>query len=393
MILLWLFTLFYRRIADIKPHAVQDTISINNVKSKIINLRKPIALIVENISKEIILCQKHEKKIKEFSGDIEELEKELYIPSLDIMTDPLDRPITVCSDPDCCEKVSLGNTSKVHYKSICHKPCYLENSDGNIIGNAALLDCQAFNKYEQFGDGGWFAPGEFFPDSHIQLNEDGLAYAFYANRTKSETCFVCSHSFQTHLTINYETRVKTVQIRDDNKQKRIELNQQNICVRQTQINKIKSKVSELKEEQRFITECSAYFARFLLTNAITPFNGALEDYIKFCIANERKGNEDEAVIDALQDMLTSYGREKDEIKNLFEKSSDKVELTSNEINAKIEQLIGLKHYGSVIKRHLDLETQAQLNGVTVFEKNIQVCTGKSGLAATLTNVFSKFKFW
>lgn len=78
---------------------MQDTISINNVRAKIMNLRKPIALIAENIGKEIWLCEKHERTIKECDGDIKELEKELYTPALDIISEPLDQPITVC-----CEK-------------------------------------------------------------------------------------------------------------------------------------------------------------------------------------------------------------------------------------------------------------------------------------------------
>lgn len=359
-------------------------------------MRKPIALIVENISKEIILCQNHEKKIKEFSGDIEELEKELYTPALDIVTDPLDRPITVCSDQECCEKVSFGNMSKVHYKAICHNPCYLENSDGNIVGNAALLDCRAFNKYEKCGVASWSNPKYLHPDSDkdIEHNDKGEVYSQPSRRTKSETCFECSHSYLVHLTINYETKIETKQVRDDNKQKRIEMSKQNIDARQHQIDKINTKIAELKEESRFITECSAYFARFLMANAITPFNDAVEDYIKCCIANEEKRDGDPVVIDGLNAMLESYTREKEEIEKLFEESADKAELTSDEINAKIEQLVGLKYYGSVIKLHMDLEAQAHLKTVNAFEKNITIANERtSSLTSVLTQLFSKFKFW
>ncbi|KAG4073074.1 hypothetical protein HA402_009493 [Bradysia odoriphaga] len=384
----------FKRIADIKPHSVQDTISINNIKSKIINLRKPIALIIENISKEIVLCQDHEKKINEFSGDIQELEKELYTPSLDIITEPLDGPITVCSDPECCEKRSFGNVSKVHYKSICHKPCYLKNSDGNIVGDVALLDCQAFNKYKRYGKGRMFDAKEFWPDNKLKCNKNGRMFGWDCVRTRSETCFECSHSYLVHLTINYETKVETKQIRDNNKQKRIEMNKQNIDAKQLQINKINEKVAQIKEELRFIMECSAYFAKFLMANAITPFNDALEEYIKCCIANERNRNGDAAVIDGLKAMLQSYAREKEEIEKLAEESSDVAELTSDEINAKIEQLVRLKHYGPIIKLHMDIEAQAQVKAATGFEKDISVGPEKmSGLAAFLSQFPSQLKFW
>lgn len=69
-------TLLCRRIKNLKPHLVQDTISVNNVRTKIINMRKPIALITDTITKEIGVCGRPEKKIHEFTGDIKELEKE-----------------------------------------------------------------------------------------------------------------------------------------------------------------------------------------------------------------------------------------------------------------------------------------------------------------------------
>ncbi|KAJ6635669.1 hypothetical protein Bhyg_14255 [Pseudolycoriella hygida] len=230
----------FRRILELKPHSVRDTISINDMRTKILNLRKPTVLIAENIGNEIRACERHEKKIKEFTGDIEELEKELYTPALDIVSTQLEKPITVCSDPACCEKKLFNNTTKLHYKSICHKPCYLDNSDGNIIGNIALLDCNAFNKYK-INEGTWYDPKTFHPDNELKLNEEGLAYGYNAIRTKSEDCFKCSHSYQSHLTINYETKVVEKKLRDDNKYERIETTYSDIGRRQRQIELLKKK--------------------------------------------------------------------------------------------------------------------------------------------------------
>lgn len=358
------------------------------------NLRKPIAIIAENINNEINICLRHEKTIKEFTGDIEDLEKELYTPALDIISEPLDNPITVCSDPECCEKKSCGNTTKVHYKSICHKPCYLENSDGNIIGDSGLLDCRAFNNYKSFGEGSWTGPGTFTPDCKPVFNKEGLAFGYSCNRTKSEICFVCSHSYQVHLRINYETKILTKQLRDDNKFKRIETNKQTIDKRQFQIDEIKAKVEEIKVELQFITECSAYFARFLMNNAITPFNDALEEYIKFCINNEEKGSGDAATIKGLQDMLHAYDKEKLTIEMLEQESGGKNELTSDEIDGKIEELFQLKHYGHVIKTHMDLEAQGQLYANIALEKEVHIgAENTSALAKCFNQTFSKFMYW
>lgn len=361
------------------------------MRTKIINLRRPIALITETISNEIALCERHEKKIREFTGDIKELEKELYTPALDIISEPLERPITVCSDPGCCEKKSVNNTSKVHYKSICHKPCYLENVDDSIIGNAGLLDCDAFNNYKYCGDEGWFDAKTFHPDSYLKINEQGLARGTPAERVKSERCFKCSHSYQVHLTINYETKIETKQVKDENKFERITTNQQAIEQRHAQINLIEQKVKEIKQELHYITECSAYFARFLLNNTITPFNDGLEDYIKCCIANERNGNNDTNIIKGFEGMLESYQREKQVIEELSRQGVS--ELTNDEIAEKIDQLLNLKHYGSCIKIHLDLEKQGQLaTHLFCKEKDFRIQQGDS-IPLAFSKMFAKLKFW
>lgn len=364
------------------------------MKNKIINLRKPIAQIAEHVQKEIILCENHEKKIEEFTGDIQELEKVLYTPALEIIALPLDTPITVCSDPECCEKKSIGNTTKVHYRSPCHKPCYLKNSDGNIVGNSALLDCSAFNKYKRTGRGKLFDPKYLHPDSDsaVKCNKNGLVFGWNSARTKSETCFECSHSYLVHLTINYETKVETRQIRDENKVKRIEMSKESIDNRQHQIDLIKTKVNELKEELRFITECSAYFASFLINNAITPFNDALEEYIICCIANERKGNADAAVINGFEAMLKSYAWEKAEIQKLIADGCGEVELNSDKISEKIGRLFSLQHYGAVIKCHMDMEEHGQLESAVVAEKKIAL-ENVSHLTASVKHFFSKWSNW
>lgn len=357
------------------------------------NLRKPIALITENIGNEIVMCEKHEKRIKEFTGDIQQLEKELYTPALDIISEPLAKPITVCSDPDCCEKKSCGNTTKVHYKSICHKPCYLKTNDGNIIGNAGLLDCIAFNKYETVAGakGRWSRRKEFHADiGKLKFNKQGFALGYDTVRTKSETCFQCSHSYQVHLRINYETKIETKQIRDENKFERIETSKQNIDRKQLQIDLIKAKVEEIKEELHFITVCSAYFARFLMKNAITPFNDALEEYINYCVAIEKEGNGDASVVKGFLDMLEAYNREKATIEKLSKETGGECELSSDQIDAKIEQLFELKHYGHVIKHHMDLEAQGQQSTKVALERDAHMRTDKT--TESFRHIFSEFQF-
>lgn len=331
--------------------------------------------------------------IKEFSGDIQDLEKELYIPALDIISEPLAQPITVCSDPDCCEKKKCGDATKVHYKTICHKPCYLEKSDGNIIGDSALLDCQAFNKYKNLRGGRLYDSKTFHPDNRLKCDKNGLAFGYLCDRVKSEICFNCSHSYQVHLWINYETKIVSKEIRDENKFNRIGANKQNIDQKQMQIGLIKAKVEKITQERHFITECAAYFARFLINNAITPFNDALKDYIECCIVNEEKGNGDAEVIKGLHNMLEAYGREKETIEKLSKETCGESDLNSKQIDDKIQQLFELECYGHVIKKHMDLEAQSKLFTKIALEREVHIETNSTACTAVFSQIFSKFKYW
>lgn len=369
---------------------MKDTISVNGVRTKVLNLRKPIALITESISYEIRLCQNHEKKIEEFSGNIEQLEKELYTPAVDIQTRQLEHPITVCSHSDCSEKKSCGNTTKVHYKSICHKPCYLDKSDDKIIGNSGLLDCRAFNNYKNLGEGRLCNPKTFVPDTELRINSEGLMFGYKTERTRSEVCFKCSHSYLAHLTINYETEIVTRKIRNEYKSDQIENSLSDIDKRQVQVSRIKAKVEELQNELKFITECSAYFARFLMDNAITPFNDALEDYINCCIANEQKSNNDSAVIKGYRDMLEAYNREKATIEQLSNESCD---LSSGGIDDRIGKLFELNTYGHVIKFHMELEADSERNQKIASEVNVSLGgLAKTRLAKIVNRISEKLAF-
>ncbi|CAG2166575.1 unnamed protein product [Oppiella nova] len=276
------------RIISITPHRVMDTLSLNNAKQNILLLTKPLADIAKNISDNVKQCERHKKRIHEFTGDINDLEKELYIPSVDIETDPLEHPKTVCSDKDCCTQENINGTIKFHYKTDCHSPCYLDNSDGNIIGNQGLLDCLAFNEYEEIREPEWVVPTNVLPDQNITLNDEGKAFLRLVRRIKSETCNKCKHSYQSHLHINYETRLVNKQVRDETKYQRITTAQEASEAQQAQIMELEVKIKELTDENTIITKCMAKFACFLKNNALTPFNDAFEDYVNLLIANEKQ---------------------------------------------------------------------------------------------------------
>ncbi|CAG2166540.1 unnamed protein product [Oppiella nova] len=350
-----------KHIVSLSPHKVMDTLSLNNAKQNILLLTQPLADIANNIADNVKECEAHKRRIFHFQGTIEELQRELYIPSKDIVSTPLDKPKTVCGDPKCCTKENINGVEKVHYHINCHSPCYLTHSDGNIMGNKGLLDCQAFNKYEESGTF-WGLPTDLHPDQNYtgKPNEEGRILLTNSTRTKSEKCFGCGHSYQTHLHINYETKILTKRIRDESKNKRITTDKEAMDAIQSKMDELDEKIKELTDEQDTITKCMAQFAWFLKHNALTTFNDAFDDYVRHLIDNERKGGtmsaeDNRETIKKLEQLLVKYKYEKEVIQKAMENSNRNngaVCISLEDIDKNIRELCGLKWNGGTIAKML-----------------------------------------
>ncbi|CAG2115502.1 unnamed protein product, partial [Medioppia subpectinata] len=135
----------FNHIIQLPAHKVMDTLSLNNAKQIIQLLTKPLADITKNIADNVMQCELNKNEIKAYKGSIEDLHKKLYIPSVEIISVPLDRPKTICGVAECCEFTTIDGVIDINYLTECHSPCYLDFDDGNIVGNKGLLRCKAFN--------------------------------------------------------------------------------------------------------------------------------------------------------------------------------------------------------------------------------------------------------
>ena len=126
----------------LKPHQVQDTVSVNNVRTTINLLTKPMTEIKDIINENIKDTIKKKKEIDEFEGSIADLQAKLTTVVKKLHQTKLDKPRTVCDHQDCGEKHEI----RYIYKKWCHSPCYLSNADNHIAGNTGLLECDAFRR-------------------------------------------------------------------------------------------------------------------------------------------------------------------------------------------------------------------------------------------------------
>lgn len=100
----------------------------------------------------------------------------------------------------------------------------------------------------------------------------------------TKNCQVCGCSFGIHMHIYYDTETFETTIKDENVSTAIN-------EKETYARKIETAIKELKKlkddyecEQEFIVQSMATFASFLKNNAISPYNDACKDYIKYLIS-------------------------------------------------------------------------------------------------------------
>ena len=95
------------RTSPLKPHEVENTISINEVRFLIEQLSTPIAEVSEIIQDNLLLLDRHKKNLNVETQSLDQLRQQLYIPCVDLTVTELSQPVTVCTDTSCAEVVKV----------------------------------------------------------------------------------------------------------------------------------------------------------------------------------------------------------------------------------------------------------------------------------------------
>ncbi|KAJ3655974.1 hypothetical protein Zmor_015081 [Zophobas morio] len=299
----------------LKPHDVENTISINEVRFLIEQLSTPIAEVSELIQDNIRLLDRHKKRFNLETQTVDQLKTQLYIPCVDLEVKELDEPVTVCTDTKCADVVKVNNVTQWHYKQRCHNPCYLSGIPKEMIGDPGLIDCGAM--------------------SHGK-------------------CIFCGCPWQVHMHIYKETKKVDVHKEDQSVKNAIK-NKEEVRVYIEQLMKdLNKRRSELEEEGQTISRIIAKFSYFLQEHALTPFNDAYSDYLKQLIKNEKHLGKfaDQDVIDKLETLLSQHlvlQKTFQESAKNFQKDGTS-DLTPAGIKKSITELYSLKHMGRIIQQ-------------------------------------------
>ncbi|KAK9717891.1 Ankyrin repeats (3 copies) [Popillia japonica] len=264
---------------SLKPHKIQDTVSLNEARRLILRLSAPLAEIAGLIEDNIQTNTKYEAILSNKTKSIDELKKYLKVPRIGLKVIPLDHPMTVCINKKCVETIKVGDTIKRNYTQICHLRCYLNNIQKEVIGDLELRTCWAM------------------------IEKNGTMMCRHA---------ACGHNFREHMHIYYKTEAYNYEDEDKIVAGNIAKNK---IDNKIDVKDIENKIEELNEmnkkyriEMKIIQKSMAKFAHFLKNNAITAFNDTYRKYIEYLIDRERNTGEggDKNLIEGYNKLILTY---------------------------------------------------------------------------------------
>ena len=288
-----------RHIISVKPHIVQNTVSLNNARQAITALIKPLSEISKIIQKNIEAIEEKQSELSAPANKILNLSEKMYFPQIDIRLVLLPHSCVVCTSADCTEKVTEGNVTRTQY-TYC--PSVKKTAFGKVLS--------------LFG--------------------------------KNPDCDECGCKWSVHTKIYYLIEEVETMVTDFDITIQIvkELGQMEaIAAVMTELEK---RLKELGDGKQQIIETSANFTCFLKKNAITLFNDALDEYLTYQIDLEKYENPpNRNTIEGLVQMKEKYEAE---VKILTDKEAKDVHsITPDEVMELIAQLYTIKHVGPMLE--------------------------------------------
>ncbi|CAG8547927.1 725_t:CDS:1 [Diversispora eburnea] len=319
-----------------KPHKVEDTLTLNEARNRVLHLAKPLALAETLIQTNISLVSDRQKEINSYDESIQDLHKKLYIPQKTVDKVDLGHPRTVCTN---CRTQTVNGT--VVYNAHCHPHCYLNGVVREVINNSALQQCSA-------------------------ISSDG-------------NCNHCGCSWRTHMHWYYDVKYVYKNVVDQSVQDMIKNKKSFKETKQTALKALQQRRAQLENEQKKITEINVSFAKFLRQSAIATFNDAYADYLDHFIREENikknsdRANYDNRIIERLENTKKEYLKKIEVIKKAIE-SNDPSEtpITPSDIAKLEKELYNLKINGETLKTMKDTSFRGQVNTSKHHQKKVKL---------------------
>ncbi|XDG00479.1 hypothetical protein ABKA04_000094 [Annulohypoxylon sp. FPYF3050] len=313
-----------RYFRGLKPHHVKNTPSLNNTRKTITSLTKPMAEIIQVINATIALNEETTKGLRDKEVSVEELKLKLNIQQVQLHSETLDMPRTVCSNMSCVEYRDGRNGTKVaFYEQSCPDPCYLDNVDADTIAHAQLINCSAFSG--------------------------------------KPTCSKCQHAWQEHLHVMYHLNEVAVTVPDPEIQKLITQDCDTIKTKQDAIRRKEEAIEKYRLEHSKIQQAAVDFSFFLKANSITPYNDAMIEYLDLLIKQEKDKISAGGTIDRLERLERSrqeYRQLIETVQMSLKKNDEQRIISRDEVEIRVKELFDLKYYGEQLRKAVSVIDKA-----------------------------------
>ncbi|KAK9717868.1 50S ribosome-binding GTPase [Popillia japonica] len=267
-----------RYMKSLKPHNIQETVSLNEARRQILRLSKPLAEIAELIENNIQRNNRYKEIFSDKSKSIDYFKEYLMIPRIGLKVIALDYPMTVCTNQKCVEAIQIDDTTRQRYKQICHDRCRMFGIQEEVVGSLGLRYCSAMT----------------------------------GTLTKVCKHACCGHSFHEHMHIYYQTEFYNYETEDKNVAQNIHKSRIDMEDIENKIAELNMRNDEYRNEMQVVYESMAKFAHFLKNNAITPYNDTYKKYIEYLLDRESKkengGNKER--IASYQLLISTYENHK-----------------------------------------------------------------------------------
>ena len=307
-------------IKTLRPHGVNNTLSMNDARCKVVAMSRPMAEMTVAIQKNIREAKEAQAKAKLADTEAVDFEKQLHVEGVDLEFKDLGFPRTVCTHSDCIEYISAGrdNVKQVNYKQHCHSDCSLPGVPTETVGDSRLQRCAA-------------------------MSDDN-------------NCSDCSHSYKLHMHRTYDLVTVKRSFISEEVQRKIQDKKDAKSRMEAAVNEMINLVNEFETEQAKVYKVNVTYGSFLKDAAMIPYNDAIGDYLDMTIKQEEEKQpllRDPDLINRLHLSKKAYEEEKAVIENALAHQEPGqgtgFSLTPKQMEELQEDLFKMKHFGQSLK--------------------------------------------
>lgn len=294
---------FMHKVKTIEPHKVNETVTLNKVRSTILHVAQPLAEISKHIQQQITNIELEKDLIEKYKGNLEALKERLMVDVTEIEHEALDYPRTVCTHPNCTtiHKADDGSFKRVALRP-CHNHCYLDSVELQSKGDPLLSRCASMVK----------------------------------NQTQETAECECGHSFREHMHEKISYKIVKRKREDEATKIKIQEEKSKIKTKEDVMKSFSEEQKRWEKDQDFVLNSMARFGTFLSNNGLLAYNDAMEDYLKLQIEEQEDiakrlpiGESNKDMVVGLQERLKEYYVEKQILDDALKKEDSGVNTDFN----------------------------------------------------------------